>query len=412
MDMAMFKDMDLIITGVRIVDAEKDEFGIIIIEDGLIGSVDSDNGNKGYRVINGRGFTAMPAFVDTHAHFREPGFEYKETIETGSKAAVRGGYTTVLLMGNTNPPASSKEIIESVQEKGKAIGLVDVIQCATVTAGIEGEDISHLESVLEATKFISDDGKGVMNDKIALDAMMMAKRKDATVISHAENHFFSKTDMRLAENLMTYRDIELARISGCKLHMAHVSTKEAIERIVESKKEGLSLTCEVTPHHLIGDSRIDYRVNPPLRDREDVMALIKAIKEGNVDAIGTDHAPHSQEDKEKGAPGISGIETSFSICHTVLVKEHDMSMSQLSEIMSEKPAKILGIKKGLIKEGYAGDIVLVDEDASYVINSEEFESKGKNTPFNGLSVYGKVIMTIKAGEVVYKGADYDSRKNI
>jgi dihydroorotase len=211
---------------------------------------------------------------------------------------------------------------------------------------------------------------------------------------------------------MTYRDIELARISGCKLHMAHVSTKEAIERIVESKKEGLSVTCEVTPHHLIGDSRIDYRVNPTLRDREDVMALIKAIKEGNVDAIGTDHAPHSQEDKDKGAPGISGIETSFSICHTVLVKEHDMSMSQLSEIMSEKPAKILGIKKGLIKEGYAGDIVLVDEDASYVINSEEFESKGKNTPFNGLSVYGKVIMTIKAGEVVYKGADYDSRKNI
>jgi dihydroorotase len=412
MDMAMFKDMDLIITGVRIVDAEKDEFGIIIIEDGLIGSVDSDNGNKGYRIINGRGFTAMPAFVDTHAHFREPGFEYKETIETGSKAAVRGGYTTVLLMGNTNPPASTREIIESVQEKGKAIGLVDVIQCATVTDGIGGEDISHLNSVLDVTKFITDDGKGVMNDKIALDAMMMAKRKDATVISHAENHFFSKSDMRLAENLMTYRDIELARISGCKLHMAHVSTKEAIERIAESKKEGLSITCEVTPHHLIGDSRIDYRVNPPLRDREDVAALIKAIKEGNVDAIGTDHAPHSQEDKENGAPGISGIETSFSICNTVLVKEHNMSMSQLSEIMSEKPAKILGIKKGLIKEGYAGDIVLVDEDASYVINSEEFESKGKNTPFNGLSVYGKVIMTIKAGEVVYKGADYDSRENI
>jgi dihydroorotase len=315
-------------------------------------------------------------------------------------------------MGNTNPPASTREIIESVQEKGKAIGLVDVIQCATVTDGIGGEVISHLNSVLDVTKFITDDGKGVMNDKIALDAMILAKSKDATVISHAENHYFSQTDMRLAENLMTFRDIELARISGCKLHMAHVSTREAIGRIIESKKEGLSVTCEVTPHHLIGDSRIDYRVNPPLRDREDVAALIKAIKAGFVDAIGTDHAPHSQEDKENGAPGISGIETSFSICNTVLVKEHNMSMSQLSEIMSEKPAKILGINKGLIKEGYAGDIVLVDEDASYVINSGEFESKGKNTPFNGLSVYGEVIMTIKAGKVVYKGAGYDRRENV
>lgn len=408
MDNDMYKDMDLMITNVKIVDAEKDEYGIIIIENGLITDIESATGSKGYRVVNGRGLTAMPAFVDTHAHFREPGFEYKETIETGSKAAVRGGYTTALLMGNTNPPASSKAIIESVQEKGKAIGLIDIIQCATVTDGIEGEDISHLESVLDATKFITDDGKGVMNDKLALDAMMIAKSKNATVISHAENHFFSKTDMRLAENMMTYRDIELARISGCKLHMAHVSTKEAIGRIIESKKEGLSVTCEVTPHHLIGDSRIEYRVNPPLREREDVVALIKAIKEGHVDAIGTDHAPHSQEDKEKGAPGISGIETSFSICHTVLVKEHNISMSQLSQIMSEKPAKILGIKKGLIKDGYAGDIVLVDEDASYVINSGEFESKGKNTPFNGLSVYGKVMMTIKAGVIVYKGAEHDS----
>lgn len=407
--MDIYKDMDLIITNVKIVDANKDEYGIIIIEDGLIVSLDSASGAKGYRIINGKGLTAMPALVDTHAHFREPGFEYKETIETGSKAAVRGGYTTVLLMGNTNPPASSKEIIELVQEKARNIGLVDVIQCATVTSDIRGENISHLTSVLEATKFITDDGKGVMNDKIALDAMMIAKSKDATVISHAENHFFSNTDMRLAENLMTYRDIELARITGCKLHMAHVSTKEAIGRIIESKREGLNLTCEVTPHHLIGDNRIEYRVNPPLREREDVVALIKAIKEGYVDAIGTDHAPHSQEDKEKGAPGISGIETSFSICNTVLVKEHNISMSELSGIMSEKPAKILGIKKGLIKEGYAGDIVLVDEDASYIISSDEFVSKGKNTPFDGLSVYGKVMMTIKAGEVVYKGAEYDSR---
>jgi dihydroorotase len=216
-------------------------------------------------------------------------------------------------MGNTNPPCSSFDIINSIQQKGKEIGLVDIIQSGTITSGIEGKDINHLSDVKKATSFITDDGKGVMNDKLMLEAMMYAKENSMTVVSHAENHYFSDTDMRLAENLMTYRDIELCRISECRLHMAHVSTKEAVKRIVEAKKEGLPITFEITPHHIFGDSSIKYRVNPPLREKEDIDALIDAVKRGEVDAIGTDHAPHSKEDKEKGAPGISGIETSFGI---------------------------------------------------------------------------------------------------
>ena len=401
--------MDLIIKNVKIVDEKKTVDGDIAIKDGRIQKLGSEWDPKGIQQIDGKGLTAMPAFVDTHTHFREPGYEEKETIESGSMAAVKGGYTTVLLMGNTNPTASTKELVLWVQEKSQQIGLVDAVQCGTITENLAGESIQHLPELLTVTRFITDDGKGVMNDRLAYEAMLLAKKNNATVISHGENYYFSDKDMRLAENLMTYRDIELARLTGCRLHMAHVSTKEAIKRIIEAKKEGLSVTCEVTPHHIFGDSTTSYRVNPPLREPEDVKALIQAIKEGYVDAIGTDHAPHTQSDKEKGSPGISSIETSFGICHRVLVRENKMTLNALSAIMSERPAKLIGIKKGLIEPGYAGDIVLVDENRCEAIDPDKFVSKGKNSPFKGMATYGKVMMTVKAGKVVYQGENDVSR---
>ncbi len=401
--------MDLIIKNVKIVDAKKTVDGDIAIKDGRIQKLGSEWDPKGIQQIDGKGLTAMPAFVDTHTHFREPGYEEKETIESGSMAAVKGGYTTVLLMGNTNPTASTKELVLWVQEKSQQIGLVDAVQCGTITENLAGESIQHLPELLTVTRFITDDGKGVMNDRLAYEAMLLAKKNNATVISHGENQYFSDKDMRLAENLMTYRDIELARLTGCRLHMAHVSTKEAIKRIIEAKKEGLPVTCEVTPHHIFGDSTTSYRVNPPLREPEDVKALIQAIKEGYVDAIGTDHAPHTQSDKEKGSPGISSIETSFGICHRVLVRENKMTLNALSAIMSERPAKLIGIKKGLIEPGYAGDIVLVDENRCEAIDPDKFVSKGKNSPFKGMATYGKVMMTVKAGKVVYQGENDVSR---
>ena len=402
--------MNIIIENVKIVDSNKTEYGKIVIENGIIKNPSGISDNMDYEIIDGRGLTALPSFADTHTHFREPGFEYKETLETGSKAAARGGYTSVLLMGNTNPPCSSSEVINKVINRGNEIGLIEILQAGTISDGIKGESLDHLDDVMTATRFITDDGKGVMNDKLMYDAMIYAKENGLTVVSHAEDHYFSDTDMRLAENLMTFRDIDLCRITGCRLHMAHVSTVEAVDRLVAAKKEGLPITFEVTPHHIFGDSSLGYRVNPPLREKKDIESIINAVKSGFVDSIGTDHAPHTEEDKKKGSPGISGIETSFPICYTVLVRENNVTLNDLSKIMSENPSKILGLNKGLIKEGYDGDIVLVETDTEYEIDSSEFVSKGKNTPFNGKKVFGKVMMTIKNGNIVYKGADYDSRQ--
>lgn len=402
--------MNIIIENVNIVDSNKTEYGKIVIENGIIVDPSRISEDMDYEIIDGRGLTALPSFADTHTHFREPGFEYKETIETGSKAAARGGYTTVLLMGNTNPPCSSSEVINKVVNRGKEIGLIEILQAGTISDGIKGESLDHLDDVSTSTSFITDDGKGVMNDKLMYDAMNYAREKGLTVVSHAEDHYFSDTDMRLAENLMTFRDIDLCRITGARLHLAHVSTVEAVERIVAAKKEGLPVTFEVTPHHIFGDSSLGYRVNPPLREQKDIEAIIEAIKDGYVDSIGTDHAPHTVEDKKNGSPGISGIETSFPICYTVLVRQNGITLNELSKIMSENPSKILGLNKGLIEEGYEGDLVLVETDTEYEIDSSEFASKGKNTPFDGRKVFGKVMMTIKHGNIVYKGADYDSRQ--
>ena len=236
-----------------------------------------------------------------------------------------------------------------------------------------------------------------------MKAMQLAKENNWIVMSHAEDEDFSKIDMRIAEDLMTIRDIYLAKITKAHLHMAHVSTIEAIKAIENAKKEGVNVTCEVTPHHIALDSSIsNYRVNPPIREREDVECIINAIKNGVVDCISTDHAPHTEDDKESGAPGMVGLETSFSICYTTLVKNNNISLNKLSSLMSKRPSEILGMNKGLISIGKDGDMVLVDLDKTFTVDSKNFVSKGKNTPFEGRKYFGEVVMTIKAGKVVYK----------
>lgn len=235
-----------------------------------------------------------------------------------------------------------------------------------------------------------------------MKAMEKAKENNWIVMSHAEDKTFSKIDMRIAEDLMTIRDLYLAKVTGARLHMAHVSTVEAIDAIRRTKSEGANVTCEVTPHHIGLTTEIsNYRVNPPIREQEDVNAIVAGIKDGTVDCIGTDHAPHTEEDKQKGAPGMVGLETAFSICYTELVKNHGVSINKLSELMSKNPANILGMNKGTITVGKEGDLVLVDLNKEVVIDKETFLSKGKNTPFQGREYYGEVITTIKAGKVIY-----------
>ncbi|MGH4137812.1 dihydroorotase [Clostridium sp.] len=393
--------MELLIKNARVIDSSQDFIGDVYINSGIIYEIGKKL-EKDCEVIDGEGYILAPSFIDLHSHFREPGYTYKEDILSGSKAASRGGYTAVNLMANTKPVCSRMDTINKVLKKAREINLVDIHQCASITENLSGESIDHLYELTNEVKFISDDGKGVSNSRVMLDAMVLAKEKDLTIISHAENEELVDLDTRLAENMMTWRDIALSKFTGCKLHLAHVSTKEAMKDIIEGKQQGARITCEVTPHHLALTEETEYRVNPPIRKKEDVDFLIGAIKDGFVDTISTDHAPHSIEDKMKGAPGISGLETSFPVCFTKLVEEGHITLNKLSELMSKNPAKIMGLNKGEIKIGYEGDLVILDTKTKYNIDTSEFLSKGTNTPFEGKTVIGKVMCTIKAGNVVYK----------
>ena len=387
--------MNLLIKNVNLIDESNNFFGDIYIEKGVIKELGTEL-NKECETLDGKGLVLMPAFIDTHAHFRDPGFEYKEDIESGSKAAVRGGYTTVTLMPNTKPVCSSKEILDYVVNKGKEVGLVDLYQTVSITKNLSGEEINHLREFEgnPNVKAITDDGKGVSDSKIMMEAMKIAKENNWIVMSHAESPEFSKVDMRLAENMMTWRDITLAKFVDCRLHMSHVSTKEAMKYIIEGKNDGVKVTCEITPHHLALNNKIsNYRVNPPIREEEDVNFLIKAIKMNYVDCIGTDHAPHSKEDKEKGAPGMIGIEQAFSICYTKLVKENHISLNKLSQLMSGNAAKLLNINKGKLQPGFLGDLVLIDLNKKRIFKEEDIVSRSKNTPFNGMEFYGDVVVT-------------------
>ena len=397
--------MNLLIKNVNLIDESNNFFGDIYIEKEVIKELGTEL-NKECETLDGKGLVLMPAFIDTHAHFRDPGFEYKEDIESGSKAAVRGGYTTVTLMPNTKPVCSSKEILDYVVNKGKEVDLVDLYQTVSITKNLSGEEINHLREFEgnPNVKAITDDGKGVSDSKIMMEAMKIAKENNWIVMSHAESPEFSKIDMRLAENMMTWRDITLAKFIDCKLHMSHVSTKEAMKYIIEGKNDGVKVTCEITPHHLALNNKIsNYRVNPPIREEEDVNFLIKAIKMNYVDCIGTDHAPHSKEDKEKGAPGMIGIEQAFSICYTKLVKENHISLNKLSQLMSGNAAKLLNLNKGKLQPGFLGDLVLIDLNKKRIFKEEDIVSRSKNTPFNGMEFYGDVVLTIKNGKIVYKG---------
>ena len=397
--------MNLLIKNTRIVDSTQDFIGDLYIENGIIKEVSKEINKENVDVIDGTGLTLMPSFIDTHAHFRDPGLTWKEDIETGSKAAVKGGYTGVCLMANTKPICSTKEVLEEVREKAKKVGLIDVHQCLSVTKNFDGKTLEHLDELKDDKKIktISDDGVGIGNGQVMYDALLKAKENGWVIMSHAETSEFSAMDMRIAENMMTWRDVELCKLTGGRLHMCHVSTNESIKYIIDAKVLGANLTCEVTPHH-IGLTRDvnDYRVNPPIREKEDVDSLINAIKTGMVDCIGTDHAPHTQEEKKNGSPGMVGLETAFPICYTTLVKENGVSLNRLSEIMSKNTAKILGMNKGVIGVGYDGDVVLLDLDKKIKVDSNTFASKGRNTPFNGMEFYGEVEMTIKGGKVVYK----------
>ncbi len=395
--------MDILIKGARIVDEAKDFIGDLYIKDGKIEEFGKDL-NFDCKQVDGRGYVLMPAFVDLHVHFRDPGNTHKEDLYTGGRAALRGGYTYVNLMGNTKPISSSMEVVEYVLKKGKELDLVDIHQIVSVTENFDGSSLGHIDGLDSRVKFLSDDGVGISSNIVMYKAMLKAKEKGLGIMVHAEDSDLTPIDYRISENIISIRDIYLSKVTGAKLHLCHVSTKEAMDEIKRAKEEGVNLTCEVTPHHIaLWDN--PYRVNPPIRTQADAERLIEGIIDGSVDAIATDHAPHTKEDKENGAPGLSCIETSFAVSYTSLVKSGKIDLKKLSRIMSAKPSEIMDINKGKIEKGYDGDLVLVDLDKEITIDGSKFESKGKNTVFDGMKFYGEILMTLKAGQIKYPFED-------
>ena len=368
----------------------------------------------------------FPGFIDVHVHLREPGFSYKETVETGTKACARGGYTTVCSMPNLNPVPDSEEHLNAQLELINNSAVMNVRPYGSITVGQNGEELSDMEAMAENVCAFSDDGKGVQSDEMMRAAMLKAKSLGKMIVAHCEDNSLleggyihkgkyaeehghrgicSESEWKPIE-----RDLKLAKETGCSYHVCHISTKESVELIRKAKAEGVDVTCETAPHYLIlSDKDLQehgrFKMNPPLRDESDRLALIEGIIDGTIDMIATDHAPHSEEEKgrglEKSAMGIVGIETAFPLLYTYLVKENVITLEKLVELMSINPAKRFGFNSSL-ENGAPADFTVFDLGKKYTINPDDFLSKGRATPFEGYEVYGECLMTVCGGKIAWK----------
>lgn len=402
----------------------------IFIENVLIKEMGDCIDCQADQVIDAEGSYILPGFVDLHVHLRDPGLTYKEDIATGTAAAAAGGFTTIVAMPNTKPVADSPEVIKYVTEKAKEVSKVNVYQVGSVTVGMAGEVMSDIEGMKAAGCIaISEDGKSVMNAQLYKEAMQVAAKNDMIVLAHCEdinmvNGGVLNADAKseslgfkgitnAVEDVIVARDILLAKETGARLHLCHCSTTDSVEMVRLAKEAGLPVSAEVCPHHFticsedIPGDDANYKMNPPLRTRKDLEALKEGIRQGIIEVIATDHAPHSAEEKAqsitKSPFGIVGLETALALSYTELVKSGLISMADMAAKLSYNPAKILGIDRGVLAEGKVADLVIVNTTDEYEIDVDTFLSKGKNTPFHGRKVYGKVLATIIGGEMVYVG---------
>lgn len=404
----------------------------VLTEDQRIIGVKEHIEEQADRVIDAKGCYVMPGFIDLHVHLRDPGLEYKETLETGGKAAAHGGVTTVCAMPNTKPVIDTKERVEDVHTRAKEDSPVHVIQLGAVTVGQAGEELADIEGMAEAgCHAISEDGKSVMNASLYREGMRRAAASGIAVFAHCEDiHMVEggvmnadqkaealglKGITNAVEDVIVARDILLAKETGVQLHLCHCSTLDSVRMVAEAKKDGLPVTAEVCPHHFImttddiTEDDGNFKMNPPLRSKADVEALREGLKNNIMDVIATDHAPHAEQEKDRSmkdaAFGIVGLETSAALTYTELVETGVLTPMQMAEKMSYNPAKILGLseEKGSISEGKIADIVIFDPSKEYEIDKHTFFSKGKNTPFHGRKVKGEVRCTIVDGVPVYEG---------
>lgn len=408
---------------------DREEICDILVEDKHIIEVGQNIEKNADQCIDATGCYVMPGFIDLHVHLREPGFEYKETIQTGALAAAHGGFTSICPMPNTNPVIDSREMVAFINEKSAKEAVVHVLPVGAVTKSQIGKELADISAMVdEGAVAISEDGRSVMDTALYKEAMKIAKEEGIVVLAHCEDRSLVQGGVinagkkaeelgmpgitNAVEDIIAARDILLAKETGVKLHLCHCSTKDSAWMVKQAKEEGLSVSAEVCPHHFtMSDEDIitddaNYKMNPPLRSKEDVQALKEALRDNVIDVIATDHAPHSEDDKKesiKVAPfGIVGLETAFALTMTELVKTGYLTPRQLVEKMSLNPAKVLGINKGTLQEGAVADIVIANPNEEYIIDVKDFVSKGKNTPFQGKKVCGKIRYTLVDGEIVYQ----------
>jgi len=405
----------------------------VFIDQGVVTSIvdaDTEIDTTGHDVIEAKGALLAPGLIDMHVHLREPGYEYKETIATGTRAAARGGFTTIACMPNTKPVIDTAETVRYVYDKAEQEGIVRVLSYACITQGEQGEALTDFAALKEAGAIgYTDDGVGVQNAQMMKDAMRQAAAIGQPIIAHCEDDTLvvgaAVTDGEFAkrhglkgipnesEAIHVGRDILLAEATGVHYHVCHISTEQSIRLVRLGKQIGVNVTTEVCPHHLLlSDEDIpdsmdaNWKMNPPLRSKRDVEACIAGLEDGTIDMIVTDHAPHSAEEKARGmdkAPfGITGLETAFPLLYTKFVASGRWTLAFLLEKMTRKPAEVFGLPYGRLEDGAPADLTLIDLEHEKPVNLEEFESKGKNTPFIGWNLKGWPVMTMVDGIVVWE----------
>ena len=358
----------------------------------------------------------LPGFADVHVHLREPGFLYKETIATGTAACAAGGFTDVFSMPNLDPCPDSKEHLQVQLDAIEKDALVNIYPYGAITVSEAGQEMADLEGIAENVIAFTDDGRGVASEEMMLEAMQRAKALGKIIVAHCEDESYPK-DAPEAEWKQLERDIELVRKTGCSYHVCHISTKESVELVRAAKAEGLDVTCETAPHYLtISNNQIEdhgrFKMNPPIKTAEDKASLLEALKDGTIDMIATDHAPHSAEEKSKGfigsAFGIVGIETAFQVLYTHLVKKNIITMERLIETLYEAPRKRFGLDVCTLEEELAKDtptFAIWDLEDTYDIDTDKFLSKGKSTPFDGWNVSGRCMATVVNGRIIQEYKD-------
>jgi dihydroorotase len=421
---------DILLRGGRVMDPSRklDAEADVLLQAGTVARVERGiSVGKDVQIIDVRDLWVVPGLIDMHTHLREPGQEYKETIATGTQAAAAGGFTAVCAMPNTLPPNDNRVVTELVLLRAKEVGLVRVYPIGCITQGQKGEILSEMGELQEAgCVAVSDDGKGVMNSEVMRRALEYARGFGLPVIQHAEDSQLSangpahegpvttrlgiRGQPAAAESCMVARDLELVALSGARYHVAHVSCVESVRLIRDAKRRGLPVTCEVTPHHLFltDEACSSYdtstRVNPPLRSQADIDALREGLRDGTIDAIATDHAPHSAVEKdvefEQAACGVTGLETAVAL-GLELVAGGVLTPNQLVTRMSHAPANILGLPGGTLLPGHVADVTVLHPSSPWTCDAAKFRSKSKNSPFVGRVMHGQAMLTIVAGRIVF-----------